>query len=185
MSSSPRAMSSGSNAVAERLNAIAIPADVTSDDKRREPVPPLRPGRSCRGDRGAAAHRPVQDGGDGRRPRHHGRKILGRLARRARGQYPSRRIAHIGVGLPQHPAAAEFGDRQRRQRRAGIAGARACAGTCAGARQRGFARHHRYPDPRRDAGSSAARDAGENGGGAAGRPRRHRRGYRAADPRRS
>ena len=71
--------------VAEKLNAIAIPADVTSDDSVAELFQPLRPGRSCRGDGGAASHRPVQDGGDGRCPRHHGRQVLGRVAGRAAG----------------------------------------------------------------------------------------------------
>ena len=72
------------DAVAEQLNAIAIPADVTSDESVARTVPELRPGRSCRGHGGAAYDRPVQDGRDGRRARHDGRKILGRLARRAR-----------------------------------------------------------------------------------------------------
>ena len=120
---------------AEKLNAIAIPADVTSDDSVAELFRALRPGRSCRGHGGATSHRPVQDGGDGRCPRHHGRQVLGRVACRAAGANPPRRIADAGVGFPQRSSAAEFGDRQRRQWRAGIAGARACARTGAGARQ--------------------------------------------------
>ena len=45
--------------------------------------------------------------------------------------------------------------------------------TGAGARQCGIARRHRYADPRRDAGSGAARHAGEDRCIAAGWPRRH------------
>jgi NAD(P)-dependent dehydrogenase (short-subunit alcohol dehydrogenase family) len=44
------------------------------------------------------------------------------------------------------------------------------------------ARHHRYADPRRHAGSRAQRHAGENGGLVAGQARRDRRGRRPADP---
>ena len=157
---------------AEKLNAIAIPADVTSDDSVAELFKPLRPRRSCRGHGGPASHRPVQDGRDGRRPRHHGRQVLGRMAGGATGADPRRRIADAGLGFPERSSAAEFGDRQRRQRRAGIAGPGARARTGAGARQCRLARRHRYADPRRDAGSGAARHAGEDRGCVAGRPRR-------------
>jgi NAD(P)-dependent dehydrogenase (short-subunit alcohol dehydrogenase family) len=98
---------------AEKLNAIAIPADVTSDDSVAELFRRCGPGRSCRGHGGAASHRPVQDGGDGRCPRHHGRQVLGRLACRAAGANLRRRIADAGLGFPERSSASEFGDRQR------------------------------------------------------------------------
>ena len=66
------------------MNAIAIPADVTNDDSVARLFKSVRPGRPCRGHRRPFAYRAVQVGGHGRRPLHHGRKILGRLARRAR-----------------------------------------------------------------------------------------------------
>ena len=115
------------DAVAEKLNAVAIPADVTSDASVVDFVPPLRAGRSCRGDGRTTAHRAVQDGFDGGCPRHHGKQVLGRLAGGAVGGYPSRRIADIGVRFPQRAAAAELGDCWLRQWRAGIAGALAGA----------------------------------------------------------
>ena len=85
--------------VAEKLNAIAIPADVTSDDSVARIVSRLRPGRSCRGHGGAASHRSVQDGGDGRRAGHDGEQVLGRLARGAIGGNPPRRITDAGFRL--------------------------------------------------------------------------------------
>ena len=125
------------DAVAAPSGAIAIPADVTSDESVDNLFRALRSGRSCRGHGGAAQDRSVQDGDDGRRARHHGRQVLGRLARRAIGRNPSRRIADAGLRLFEHSAAAQLRDRQRRQWRAGIAGAGARARTRAGARQRG------------------------------------------------
>ena len=65
--------------------------------KRRQPVSKMRSGRSCRGHCGATAHRSVQDRGDGRRARHDGGQVLGRLARRTIGGNPRRRIAHAGL----------------------------------------------------------------------------------------
>jgi NAD(P)-dependent dehydrogenase (short-subunit alcohol dehydrogenase family) len=59
--------------------------------------------------------------------------------------------------------------------------ARARAGTCS--RQCGLTGHHRYADPRRDAGGGAARHARQDRSGAAGRARRCRGGRGAADPR--
>ena len=80
------------------------------------------------------------------------------------GGDPHGRIDHAGVGLSQHPAAAEFGDHQRRQWRAGVVGARARAGAGAGARQLRLARDHRHADPGRDAGGGAQGHAGEDRG---------------------
>src|SRR5215470_2888599 len=70
----------------------------------------MRRCRSCRGHRGAAAHRPVQDGRDGRRARHHGGEVLGRVAGRACCGVSPRRIAHAGLRLSERPATAEFCD---------------------------------------------------------------------------
>ena len=147
--------------VAEKLNAIAIPADVTSDDsvaklfQRCGPVDHVvvTAAQLRTGPFKTVAMEDVRATMEG--------KFWGawRVAQQARN--PRRRIADAGVGFPQRSSAAEFGDRQRRQWRAGIAFAGAGAGTGAGARQCGLARHHRHPDPRRDAGRGAARHAGE------------------------
>ena len=69
--------------------------------QRRQFVPAMRPGRSRGGHRRAAQDRSVQVGIDGRRALDHGGQVLGRLARRARGRYPRRRLAHAGVRLPE------------------------------------------------------------------------------------
>ena len=150
------------NAAAAKLGVTAIAADVTSD----ESVASLF--RSC----GPVDHvvvtaaqlrtGPFKTVADGRRARHHGRQVLGRLARRAIGGNPPRRIADAGLGLPEHSPAAELRDRRRRQRRARIAGAQPRARTRAGARQLRLARDHRHADPRRDAGSRAPRHAGQD-----------------------
>ena len=158
--------------VAEKLNAIAIPADVTSDDsvaelfRRCGPVDHVvvTAAQLRTGPFKTVAMEDVRATMEG--------KFWGawRVAQQARN--PPRRIADAGVGFPQRSSAAELGDRQRRQRRAGIAFPGAGAGTGAGARQCGLARRDRHADPRRDAGRGAARHAGEDGGRAAGRPRR-------------
>ena len=120
---------------AEKLNAIAIPADVTSDDsvaelfRRCGPVDHVvvTAAQLRTGPFKTVAMEDVRGTMEG--------KFWGawRVAQQARN--PRRRIADAGLGFPQRSSAAEFGDRQRRQRRAGIAGAGACAGTGAGARQ--------------------------------------------------
>ena len=120
---------------AEKLNAIAIPADVTSDDsvadlfQRCGPVDHVvvTAAQLRTGPFKTVAMEDVRVTMEG--------KFWGawRVAQQARD--PRRRIADAGVGLPERSSAAEFGDRQRRQRRAGIAGAGACARTGAGARQ--------------------------------------------------
>src|ERR1035437_5928307 len=98
------------DAVAEKLNAIAIPADVTSDDS----VATLF--RNC----GPVDHVVVTAAQlrtgpfktvsmeDVRSTMES--KLWGRLACREIGRNPPGRIAHAGLGLHEHPAAAEFGD---------------------------------------------------------------------------
>ena len=65
------------------------------------------------------------------------------------------RIAHAGVRFPEHPAAAQCGDRRVGQRRDRVADARAGRRSLAGARQLRLARSDRHADPRRHAGGRA------------------------------
>ena len=120
---------------AEKLNAIAIPADVTSDDsvaklfQRCGPVDHVvvTAAQLRTGPFKTVAMEDVRATMEG--------KFWGAWRVAQSCGNPSRRIADAGVGLPERSSAAEFGDRQRRQRRAGIAGTSACAGTGAGARE--------------------------------------------------
>ena len=167
--------------VAEKLNAIAIPADVTSDESVAKlfracgPVDHvvLTAAQLRTGPFKTVAMEDVRATMES--------KFWGawRVARSAEIR-PGGSLTLVSGFLERSPAA-EFGHRQRRQWRAGIAVARARARTGAGARQCGLARHHRYADPRRDAGGGAPRYAGQDRGRAAGRPRRPGRGHRAAD----
>ena len=167
--------------VAEKLNAIAIPADVTSDDSVTELFRACGPvdhvvvtaAQLRTGPFKSVAMDDVRSTMES--------KFWGawRVARSARN--PPRRITHAGFRLSQRSPAVEFSDRQRRQRRAGIAVAGAGARTGAGAGELCIAWDHRHSDPCRDARSGAPRHACQNRRRAAGRPGRHRRGYRAAD----
>ena len=158
--------------VAEKLNAIAIPADVTSD----ESVANLF--RAC----GPVDHVVVTAAQlrTGPFKTVAMEDVRATMESKFWGAWRVARSAEIRPGgsltlvsgFPERSSAAEFGDRQRRQWRAGIAGAGARARTGAGARQCRLARRHRYADPRRDAGRGAPRYAGQDRGGAAGRPRR-------------
>ena len=111
------------DAVAEKLNVVAIPADVTSDQSVVDLF------RRC----GAVDHVVVTAAqlktgpfktvsmDDVRATMES--KFWGawRVARAAR--HPRRRLADAGVGISQCPAAAEFGHRRLGQWRAGVAGA--------------------------------------------------------------
>ena len=120
---------------AEKLNAIAIPADVTSDDSVAELFQRCGPvdhvvvtaAQLRTGPFKTVAMEDVRGTMEG--------KFWGAWRVAQQAQNPRRRIADAGVGFPQRSSAAEFGDRQRRQRRAGIAGKSAGARTGAGARQ--------------------------------------------------
>ena len=118
---------------AEKLNAIAIPADVTSDDsiadlfKRCGPVDHVvvTAAQLRTGPFKTVAMEDVRGTMEG--------KFWGAWRVAQGSEHPCRWIADAGLGLSQRSSAAEFGDRQRRQRRAGIAGKGARAGTGAGA----------------------------------------------------
>ncbi len=101
------------NVAAAKLGVKTIQADVTGDDSVAKLFKQCGPGRSRRGHRRATQNRAVQVGRDGRRARDHGGQVLGRLALRARGRNPCRRLAHIGLRLPEHPAAPQLRDCRR------------------------------------------------------------------------
>lgn len=159
-------------AVADKLNAIAIPTDVTDDKsvanlfRSAGPVDHVVV-TATQLRTGPFKTVPMEDVRGTMESKFWG---AWRVARSA--EIPRRRIAHASFRLPECPAAAEFGDRQRRQSRAGVtlpcAGTRACAGAC----QLCLAGHHRHAHPRRDAARSAQGDAFEGRGETAGRPRR-------------
>ena len=89
-------------------------------------------------------------------------KFWGAWRVRARRGHPRRRFADVGLGLSEHPAAAELGDRRLGQWCDRVAGAQSRARTGAGARQLRVAGHHRYADPRRHAGSRPQGHAGQD-----------------------
>ena len=160
--------------VAARLNAIAIPTDVTSD----ESVASLF--RSCgpvdhvvvtaaqlrTGPFKTVAMEDVRATMEG--------KFWGawRVARAAEIR-PGGSLTLVSGFLSIRPRP-NSADRRRCQWRAGVAGTQPRARTRAGTRQCRVARNHRHPDPRRDAGRGAPRYAGQDGGRLAGGTRRHR-----------
>ena len=171
------------DAVAARLNAIAIPADVTSD----ESVVSLF--RSCgpvdhvvvtaaqlrTGPFKTVAMEDVRATMEG--------KFWGawRVARAAEIR-PGGSLTLVSgyLSIRPRPNSAIVGAANGAL---GIAGAESRARTRAGARQRRLARDHRHADPRRHAGSGAPRHARQDGSRLARWPRRRGRRYRAADPR--
>ncbi len=120
---------------AEKLNAIAIPADVTNDDsiaklfQRCGPVDHVvvTAAQLRTGPFKTVAMEDVRGTMEG--------KFWGAWRVAQQAQIRAGGSLTLVSGFPQRPPAAEFGDRQRRQWRAGIAGKSARAGTGAGARE--------------------------------------------------
>ena len=142
--------------VAEQLNAIAIPADVTSDDsianlfQRCGPVDHVvvTAAQLRTGPFKTVAMEDVRGTMEG--------KFWGAWRVAQQAQIRAGGSLTLVSGFLSVRPRPEFGDRQCRQRRAGIAGKSAGAGTGAGARQLCLARRDRHADPRGDAGRGAA-----------------------------
>ncbi len=88
------------NSVAGNLGARAIAADVTSDESVASLFRSCGPVDHVVVTAVAAPHGSLQDRRHGRRARHDGEQVLGRLARGAIGGNPPRRITDAGVRFP-------------------------------------------------------------------------------------